>query len=62
MSPASNNEVQAITNELLAVIGHRPITGGSIEIHFSNDGLTQKVEVHTIPWRRRAEDQGLVRR
>ncbi len=59
---ASNAEVEAQVGQLLEVLGHRSIKGGSIEIHFSNDGLTQKVEVHTVPWRRRAEDQPLIRR
>lgn len=53
---ASDKEVQVVVDQLLELLGYR-ITAGSIEIHFA-EGLSQKVEVHQIGWRRRATDYG----
>ena len=50
---ASKQEIQAILETLLEALGLR-MRAGSIEVHFTDDGIAQRVEVHQIPWRRRA--------
>ena len=52
---ASKQEIQAILERLLEALGLR-MRAGSIEVHFTDDGIAQRVEVHQIPWRRRADD------